>query len=235
MKTYPHPDFPSLTIIEAQTAADKPQPGAFFVTHQTVDLSQIANRAYGTPVPPSTMLTITKRINRSKYNMQKCLYRFRSDDCYSSRVDSAGALTTSNWGPGAWLSLCNADKAGTDNLGLYLLTKYQVIWIPTADGKEPWDLAEPTTDTMPTLPTVPKVPDMHIVIPPTMPKLPGVDIDIGVKVEGPSDGQPVADDTGTPEVKKSGVGWVLAAVLGAGALVTVIYFAGRDKGKKGKR
>jgi hypothetical protein len=156
--------------------------------------------------------------------MQKCFYRYRSDDCFSSRVDSAGALTTNSWGPGAWLSLCNTDKAGSDGLGLELGTKYQVIWIPPTNGKEPWEIAESVGVVAPTTPTFPKLPDPSVVIPPSRPSMPGVD-------PGPGDSAEVP-----PEVtKKAGVGWALAAVLGAGALVTVLILTGKKKDKKGKR
>jgi len=247
--TVKHPDYPSLNIIIAKNAADKPIPGNFFVTHQTVNLSDVAYRAYGPPTGGATFLTITKRINRSKYNMQKCFYRYKSDDCYSSRVSSAGAPNTNNWGPGAWLSLCNVDKAGVDGLGLELETKYQIFWIPPVDGKEPWDLDVPKTQ--PDIPAqTPSTPDINVVIPPSLPSIPDIDIHIGGDEGGGetvteyskvcSDGTVLAWSEGQQEPvcpeappKKAGVGWILAAVLGVGAIGAVVYLAG--KGKKGKR
>jgi hypothetical protein len=234
-KVYAHPDYPSLSIIEAQSVADKPQPGAFFVTHQTVVLSEIAKRAYGMPQPPTTMLTITKRINRSQYNMQKCFYRYKSDSCSSARVPSSGATGTSTWGPGAWLSLCNADRAGADGLGAELSTKYQVIWVPPATGQEPWDLAPKT---QPVTPPATHTDPIHIITPPSNPSVPGIDLDIGIKVEDGAEPEPEPHKEPEPEpLQKAGGSWILAAVLGGAALITVIVFAAKKKKKekKGKR
>jgi hypothetical protein len=227
-KVYAHPDYPSLAIIEAESVVDMPQAGAFFVTHQSVVLSDIAKRAYG-----SGTLTPTKRLNCSKYNMQKCIYRYESGNCYSSKVIGTQATNTSSWGPGAWLSLCNVDKAGTDGLGTELGTKYQVIWVPPTTGEEPWDLAAPKTDpVVPPKVVTPTIPPINVLIPPSIPKIPGIDLDINVKVEPEPTPEPEPDPE--PEIKKAGGSWILAAVLGAGALITVIVFAARKKKKKGK-
>jgi hypothetical protein len=238
-KVYAHPDYPSLVIIQAQSALDRPQPGSFFVTHQTVVLSDIAKRAYGNPTPPLTMLSITKRINRSQYNIQKCFYRVESSNCYSNRVNGQQALNTSSWGPGAWLSLCNIDKAGTDDLGAKLHTPYQVIWIPTKDGKEPWDLEAPVdVPSKPNTPvTIPEIPK-EVLHTPSIPAIPGLDINVNVHTgQGGGDPEPVPEPLPEPEPKKAGFPWVLAVVMGGAAIVSVIYFSAKNKKKtkKGKR
>jgi hypothetical protein len=239
MKIIAHPNYPGLNILIAESAADKPIPAAFFVTVKTMVLSNIALWAYGMPAPPSTPLTLVNRINRSQYNMQKCYYRYDSANCYSARVNGAGAMSTSGYNPGAWLSLCNIDKAGVDGLGALLGTKYQVIWIPPETGEEPWDFVVPD----------PKKPDIKIVVPknPTIPgvKIPGVDINVeigkgatvivGDDPEEPPKGEPEPEPEPVPEPpQKAGFGWIPAAVLGGGAIITMIYFAYKNRKKKGK-
>lgn len=237
-KIYQHPGYPHLNIIEAQSASDFPQQGAFFVTEKNLVLSEIAKRAYGAPTAGSTYLTLTKRINRSRYNMAKCYYRRESGNCYSPRVSSELALSTNNWGAGAWLALCNVDRYGVDGLGLQLGTKYQVIWIPPASGEEPWDMPAPQNGPpaggidQPGFET--KKPSLHI---------PGLDLDLnveigkgakGIVVEDDPDEPPKGEPEPIPEPQKAGMGWIPAVVLGAGALVTVLVFAWKNK-KKGKK
>lgn len=243
MKIVAHPNYPGLNIVISESTSDKPVPAAFFVTHKTVVLSSIALMAYGMPAPPATPLTFVNRINRSQYNMQKCYYRYDSTNCYSARVSGASALNTHGYNPGAWLSLCNVDKAGIDGIGTLLDTKYQVIWIPPPTGEEPWDFVAPEPGKL-KLPTI-KLPPP---VPPPTGGIPGIDIDIGVEIgkgakgivieddpDEPPKGEPEPVPEPDPEPQKAGMGWIPAVVLGAGALITVLVFAWKKKKKKGKK
>lgn len=221
MKIVNHPLYPGQKIYIAESTADKPVAGAFFVTYQTVVLSTIALKAYG-----SGNLANTKRINQSAYNRAHCFYRESSSACTSRRVDPSLAMAAGGWDSGqAWLSLCPADKAGSDGIGTALGVRYQVIWVPTLAGGEPADetpfhVVDPEPDPNPFRrkevdPTPTPDPD------------PVPDPD-----PGPDDG---GDPEPEPEPKKAGVPWWLGAILGLGAISTVIYFAVRDKKKRGKK
>ncbi len=221
MGSIQHPDYATLPIIVGGTA----QAGAFFVTVQNKMLSHIALDAYG-----SGKITPVMRINKSKYNVQHCVYRAASNSCSSPKVTSASVILAqpNSWQAKAWLSLCNVDKAGNDGLGPLLGTQYQVIWIPTADGKEPWDIEVPVT-----VPETPKhtIPGLRIGTPEINVKIPDININVGGDTPAPSPGP----DVPVEEPKKAGVPWWLGALLGLGALTTVIVFAVRDKKKKGKK
>jgi hypothetical protein len=251
-----HPDYPSLPILVAQSTADKPQPGQFYVVVSGTSLSWIAQKAYG-----SGTISSVNRINKSQYNMTKCVYRKKSGSCSSAKVDGSLALSNVGWNDGAWLALCQADKAGTDGLGSSLGVDFQVIWIPPTSGGEPWDLAPPVEEpakpvTPPSLPgnggdpvviTVPPV-DINIGGGKTI-TTPGIDIGIGGRIGGggggggDGGGGPSGGGGGGSEVpggqppsapKKAGFPWWLGALLGLGAVSTVIYFAVKDR-KKGKK
>ena len=235
-----HPDYPTLQILVAQSSADKPQPGKFFVTHTKVMLSDIGFAAYGPPQGGTTYMTQVKRINRSAYNMGHCVYRKSSSNCYSSVVPGINALNTSGYADGAWLSLCNVDKGGTDGLGASLGVHYQVMWIPPPDGREPWDLAPPSQPDTPASPAQPgtvtdvKLPGILGGDSPTVNvTLPGISVDVGIGSGGkvPSGG---GGGTPVPETKKAGIPWWVGGILGLGAITTVIVFALKDK-KKRKR
>jgi len=228
MRILTHPDYATLPILAAQSTSDKPQPGAFFVTAQSVPLSSIATKAYG-----NGQITATQRINKSKYNITHCVYRKSAQSCSSGTVAGEKALSApKSFADWAWIALCQADKNGIGGLGYGTLlnTKYQVIWIPTEDGKEPWDIEPPIT--VPKTPTY-TVPGFSVKTPSGSVELPGVSIHIGDEDETMP---PPADDTTPPveEPKKAGLPWWLGALLGLGALTTVIVFAVRDK-KKGKK
>lgn len=229
MKSLTHPDYATLPILVAQSTTDKPQPGAFFVTAQTVPLSYIAAKAYG-----NGQITATQRINKSKYNMTHCIYRKSAQSCSSAKVEGGLALSApKSFADWAWIALCQADKNGVGGLGYGVLlgTKYQVIWIPTEDGKEPWDIEVPVTE--PKTP-VGTIPGFNIKVPGGSVTIPGTSIHIGI---GDETAPPPAEEETAPPVeepKKAGMPWWLGALLGLGALTTVIVFAVRDK-KKGKK
>jgi hypothetical protein len=220
MKILIHPLYPAIPIYVAQSVADKPKAGAFFVTYQGIVLSTIASRAYG-----SGNLTSVKRINQSAYNRAHCFYRESSSNCNSSRVDPNLAMASGGWDEGlAWISLCPADKAGADGIGASLGVNYQVIWVPPLTGGEPQDGG--TSPFHVVIPEPDPQPD-----PPHVDPFPTPDPD---PAPGPDPGP---DDGGNPEpeLKKAGVPWWLGAILGLGAISTVIYFAVRDKKKLGKK
>ena len=243
MKIKVHPDYPTLPIIVAQSSADKPQPGKFYVTYATTSLSSIALAAYGASSGVST-LTLVKRLNRSSYNMGHCVYRKSSSHCSSAVVAGTGAMNTVGYEDGAWLSLCNADKGGTDGLGISLGVSYQVIWVAPPDGREPWDLAPPSTPETPIesgkpgTVSVVALPSIDGGGTPTVSvTIPGVAIGGGGKTTsggGTDDGTGGSSGTAAPALQKAGIPWWVAGILGLGAITTVIVFALRDK-KKQKR
>jgi|GEM_PF-4674265 len=231
-----HPDYDTLPIYVATSTADKAVAGAFFVTVKDKMLSHIASNAYGVQ-----SVTTVHMINESKYNMANCVYRKLSSSCSSAKVSGALAPQNSGYGAGAWLSLCPGDKDGVSGAGLgtTLGTKFQVIWIPTGNGEEPWDLEKKT----------PGSGDVGVVVPPPsggnsdpkmnfgLPKfdLPGFGGSTGGTVtgggEGGSGGEPVPE----PEPEKAGFPWWIGAILGLGAITTVVVFALRDKKRRKKR
>jgi hypothetical protein len=217
-----HPDYASLPII----VGGKAQPGAFYVSYSGHYLSHIANDAYGSGKPSAIM-----RLNKSKYNVQHCIYRVSSTNCNSAKVTSESVIMSqpNSYAAVAWLSLCGKDRAGQDGLGSLLSTPYQVIWVPTADGKEPWDIETPIT--VPKTPSV-TIPGFSVKTPEINVKIPG----LSIGVEDGGETTPPAEDEAAPvvEPKKAGMPWWLGALLGLGALTTVIVFAVRDK-KKGKK
>jgi hypothetical protein len=222
-----HPDYATLPII----VGGKAQPGAFYVSYSGHYLSHIANDAYGSGKPSAIM-----RLNKSKYNVQHCIYRTTSNNCNSAKVTSESIIMSqpNSYAAVAWLSLCGKDRAGQDGLGSLLSTPYQVIWVPTADGKEPWDIEPPIT-----VPKTPgsTIPGFNVKTPVGNVTIPGLSIGFD---DGSGSGKstptlpPAEDETPVEEPKKAGMPWWLGALLGLGALTTVIVFAVRDK-KKGKK
>lgn len=225
MRTVAHPEYETLDVYVAQSIADSPVPGSFFVTAYTVPLSDVAAKAYG-----SGSITPTLRINKSKYNQTHCIYRRESAKCFSPKVNSSIAATQTGWGPGAWLSLCNVDKNGQGNLGYGSLlgVPYQVIWVPTTDGKEPWDLEPPEDKDLPVEKKTPSTPDFDARIPDIDIDLPDVDVYVPGDDDGGGGGEP------QPEPKKAGFPWWLGALLGLAAVGGMIRFAlvGKKRGKK---
>jgi hypothetical protein len=215
------------------------------VTYPYHYLSHIANDAYG-----FGSVSYIDLLNKSKYNVQHCVYRESASNCGSAKVTSPSIILSqpASWGAKAWLSLCNKDKVGLDGLGSLLGTAYQVIWVPTADRKEPGDLEPPTTST-PSVPPTPATPidwsklkkKAEEAIPGLLPGLTsgGGGTSTVQNSKTCSDGSTLTWASGEPEPacleeKKAGVPWWLGAILGLGALTTVIYFAVKDK-KKGKK
>jgi hypothetical protein len=247
MITKEHPSFPTLPIIVAQSTAssDKPKPGNFYVVPNPTNLSWVALKAYG-----NGTLKFIKLINLSEYNMQNCVYRRESANCYSPKVSSALAPSNVEFKPGAWLSLCNVDKNGIDGQGFgsALGTQYQVIWIPPPDGREPWELAPPIVDTKPPTTKLPgvKLPDISGGEPVVIP-VPGTDLKVEIGKggtvslpgitfgggEGTGGGE--EDDQPETQPQKAGMPWWVGAILGLGAITTVIYFAVKDPKKRGKK
>jgi hypothetical protein len=228
MGTLKHPDFATLPVIVGGTA----KAGAFYVTYSGHYLSHIAQNAYG-----SGSITHIMRINKSKYNIQKCIYRVSDKNCSSSKVLDENVITMqpNDWSCKAWLSLCNADRAGKDGLGGDLGVLYQVIWVPPVTGEEPWEL-EPIDDK----PVVPVDPYTPIDIPGLRKKA----ADIVDKLpdlfkKGGSEDVPGGGGGGEPaqeeEVQKASFPWWLGALLGLGAISTVIWFAVKDRKKRGKK
>jgi LPXTG-motif cell wall-anchored protein len=112
---------------------ENPIPGAFYCPKSGENLSVIANKAY-----KSGTITPVLRINKSEWNIANCAYRQKSANCYSKHVDPTLARGQSGWGDGAWIALCQADAQDwAKQLGLAM----PVIWIPTAKGEDPDDLA----------------------------------------------------------------------------------------------
>ena len=238
-----HPEYATLPVWVAQTTTDKPVPGAFFVTKQSVPLSMIAQKAYG-----SGTAGPTKLINSSEYNRTHCIYRQESAVCSSPKVNSSGALTGSGWNIGAWLSLCNVDKNGQNGLGygVMLGTQYQVIWIPPLTGEEPGDLEIKEDDAPPAVVVGPITPpvDVDDIVNRIVDGAADVDVsDIDVpSIDIHINGDEEAPAGEVEPVQKAGFPWWLGAVLGLGAAITMIVVAtrGRKRGrkraaKKGKR
>jgi hypothetical protein len=229
MATLKHPSFDTLPII----VGGKAKAGAFYVTYSGHYLSHIAQDAYG-----SGSITPIMRINKSKYNVQHCIYRQDSRKCSSLKILDENAIMAqpSSWASQAWLSLCNVDKAGKDNLGAALGVAYQVIWVPPVTGEEPWEL-EPIDDTEPLDPKkkLPgfKIPDGDIII--DVPKVPDIDIHIGDKEDEKRADNGGGEPEPLPDTKKAGFPWWLGALLGLGAISTVIYVAVKDRKKRGKK
>lgn len=216
MKILKHPDYVSLPVLVAESASDKAQAGKFFVTYSGKYLSHIAKDAYGS----GTVFSLWQ-INKSAYNKANCIYRYSSSSCSSPIVPGSEVSDAPSWSAKTWLSLCNADKNGVggNGLGGELGVSYQVIWVPL-EGKEPWDLEIPGVLETPETPGTPGI--INKPSPPstiTTPIVPGT---------------PEEEEVVVPE--KAGLPWWLGALLGLGALTTVIYFAVKDKkkGKKGK-
>jgi len=123
-----HPDYPGLKIY-----AGEPKPGNFYTPKSGDALTKIAGAAYG-----NGTLQYALRINKSAWNMANCVYRYKSTSCSSKVVSGELGVHQKSFAPGAWLALCPADSRGWSNqMGLL----YPVIWIPTASGQEPEDLA----------------------------------------------------------------------------------------------
>lgn len=237
-----HPSYPALVI----NVGGKAQPGAFYVTYQGHYLSHIAKDAYNSQTP-----SYMNRINKSKYNIAHCIYRKSSQSCSAQQVGGEAFILAQpdSFASQAWLSLCGKDKAGTDGLGSSLGFPYQVIWIPPLSGEEPEDL-QPVEEEDPPSVVIPGIKIPSVV---TIPKIitdigggstitvPPITIGGGGgrsgitddPVEGPDEPVPPPEEPEEPQ--KAGFPWWLGALLGAGALITVIVFATRGKGKKGKK
>lgn len=206
----PHPEYPTLSIRIAANG-EKAMPGCFFVTKSGWVLSTVASQAYGS----GSTLTKTLRINGSEYNILNCVYRKDSTNCSSKVVNSELARVQKTWNPGAWLSMCPSDRG---NIAMANGLAYQVIWIPGADGKEPWDLSGTP--------------------PPSTIKMPGVYAPtpggtVSTPVLSPGDGETDGRITGEEPPEASQAGFNPKTLLIAGAAVVIIggiaYFAKKRK------
>lgn len=120
-----HPQYPKLQIVFNERA----RAGAWYVPRQNQALSHIANQAYGSGTLPMVL-----RIDKSAWNRENLIYRKKSADCYSAKVDSKLALTQSSFAAGAWIALCQQDTpAWARGLGF----DYPPIWVPGMNGEEP--------------------------------------------------------------------------------------------------
>lgn len=241
-----HPVYKSLDIIVAQSSSDKAVAGAFYVPVYGDTLSQLSVDAYGMITFSNVML-----INKSKYNREHCIYRASSSNCGSKKVSGNLALSQTSYSDGAWLSLCNVDKAGLDGLGTSLGTAYQVLWIPTQDGLEPGDL----DDTSGGIEEGGKILDrfgkiyLKSKVCPDGTKLTWSSLQSepacastpepspGPKMKTCPDGRKLTwmsnkPEPACPEVKPAGFPWWLALILGGGALVTVVMFNAKKKKKQ---
>lgn len=225
MGTMQHPDYATLPII----VGGKAQPGAFYVSYSGHYLSHIASEAYGSGKPSAIM-----RLNKSKYNVQHCIYRESSTNCNSAKVTSESVIMVqpNTWTAKAWLSLCGKDRAGQDGLGAILGVPYQVIWVAPADGKEPWDIEAPIT---PPKTLEGTIPGLHVKTPVGSVTIPGISVGFDDGKSTPGAGAETTPEAPIEEPKKAGMPWWLGALLGGGALITVIVFAVRDKNKGKKR
>ena len=208
-----HPEYPDLEIRVA-AKGENAKAGAFYVTKNGRLLSHIANQAYG-----SGNLASTLRINKSKYNQKRCVYREQSTNCYSAQVAGSQAEFQKSWSPGAWISLCKADRG---EIAVTLNLPYQVIWVPTHDGKEPWDLAPGATPP----PYVAGNPGFFV---PT-PEDKGISTaPIFTPGKSTGGGGTVQTGPGVPApVNKAGFPWWVALLLG-GALIGTVVVVGKKK------
>jgi hypothetical protein len=211
MATLYHPTYGGLRIYEA-SKYEVARAGAFFVTRSGMTLSHIAKQAYG-----DGKLGATLRINKSQWNRENCVYRLSSTSCKSKVVAGILALSQSTWDSGAWLALCPGDK---NALATQLALGYPVIWVPTVDGKEPWDFAVTPIPTSP-IGTV-KMPDLSKLIPGIKGALPG----LGDEDEPEKPGEPEPE----PEPIKAGFPWWVAVIV-AGTIIGTALYVNRE-GKK---
>lgn len=247
MKVLKHPVYTSLDVLVAESTADKAVAGKFYVPVSGKTLLSMAGNAYGT-----ASWSTAKMINTSAYNMSRLVYRTNSASCTSGKVDGVVALDNSQYDKGAWIALCPVDKDGIagQGYGSALGVNYQVIWVPTGDGKEPWDLDEGGTPggksgtgegfgkfylKQKTCPDGTKLTWTSLQKEPSCPSA-----EVAMKEKTCPDGSVVywyADEAepacGETETTKAGFPWWLALLLGGGAVVTVIV--SRMKSKKGKK
>ena len=191
------PMYPGLQGVVGENA----RPGHFFVVSPGLNLSRIANQAYGVGT-----LQYALRINKSAWNRGNCAYRRSSSNCNSTRVSSDLALTQNHFGDGAWLSLCPRDtQEWAANLGAVL----PVIWVPGPNGEEPEDyVGEPDGFT----------PEVPIDIPGETP-VPDDD------PLGPSAPEGFVEGDPTPAPRRSNWGWIVGVAsigmaIGIAGLVT---------------
>ena len=123
-----HPEYPGLSIV----VNSDPIAGAFYVPKFGDNLSKIAAKAYG-----SGTLQYIKKINKSRWNMDYCVYRKKSTSCNSKQVSGDLAKLQHSFSDGAWLALCPND---TQDWAQMLGFLYPVIWVTDAEGNEPEDL-----------------------------------------------------------------------------------------------
>lgn len=222
------PHFPSLYIYYNEN----PKPGQFYQPKFGDSLYQIARVAYGIPQPPPAGVVLPRvlLINKSAWNKANCYYRVQSTNCNSPRTDSSFADRQKNFDPGTWLALCPADtQPWVRDAGLP--TNYPIIWIPTADSKEPGDIAPPKQTVNTELPQQPLV--------------------LNVKVsELTPEGEPVLDlsatqkqaggtywgggGTTTPTLGSNGKGfpWWIVALGGVGVVGLILFMRKDKKGSK---
>ena len=209
-----HPEYPGLEI-RAATKGENAKAGAFYVTKSGRYLSHIAKQAYA-----SGNLAHTLLINKSKYNQNRCVYREESTNCYTAQVAGSQAEFQKSWSPGAWVSLCKADRG---DIATTLNLPYQVIWVPPTNGKEPWELSPGATPP----PYVAGKPKLFIPTPEdkgisTAPIFtPGKGSGGGVVQTEP--GEPV------PVTNKAGFPWWVALILGGTIVGTVLFVKKKKK------
>jgi len=187
---------------------EKARAGYFFVVTPGLNLSKIANQAYGVGT-----LQYALKINKSAWNRANCAYRRSSSNCNSPRVDSNLALRQNHFGDGAWLALCPRDtQAWAQDLGAIL----PVIWVPGPNGEEPEDYVGPADGLPDVIPIIPEGEDDF----PLDSEDDSFDAPEGF-VEG--DGEPVA--------RGGNWGWVVG-VVGLGLSIGLAALVTSPKGRK---